>query len=167
MLDRFTAAAEAVGGVVKRFVSTAEAGSYLQEIAGEKGVSFSTLPPEIAEALPSFTEAPSPADAHLCLSWARAGIADTGTLLLDVRDPAGRAATGLATVHAVFLAETAIVSDLRSVHDLLQESLSSPGGGYLSLTTGPSRTADIERVLTIGVHGPKELHILILKGEER
>lgn len=165
MLDRFTAAAEAVGGVVKHFVALSEAMAYVGSLGTGGSVSRSFLPPEIAGNLPALPPAPSPAEAHLCLSWARAGIADTGTLLLDFRDPAGRAASGLAPVHAVFLRESTVVPDLHAVHDLLKEALSAPGGGYLSLTTGPSRTADIERVLTIGVHGPKELHILVLKGE--
>jgi L-lactate dehydrogenase complex protein LldG len=40
--------------------------------------------------------------------------------------------------------------------------LSREGTRYVSLITGPSRTADIERVLTIGVQGPKVMHIVIL-----
>ena len=43
----------------------------------------------------------------------------------------------------------------------------SPGPGqrlYLTLTTGPSRTADIERVLTIGVQGPRAVHLVVVGG---
>jgi L-lactate dehydrogenase complex protein LldG len=41
--------------------------------------------------------------------------------------------------------------------------LSKDGPAYVAFVTGASRTADIERVLAIGVHGPLEMHILLLE----
>ena len=42
------------------------------------------------------------------------------------------------------------------------ERLVREGSPYITLMTGPSRTADIERALTIGVHGPRELHVVLV-----
>ena len=54
----------------------------------------------------------------------------------------------------------------RAVNDLLlkrQEFLEKGDwGSYMSFITGPSRTADIEQTLTIGVHGPKEVHMVLI-----
>ena len=163
MLDQFQTSAEAVGAVVKRFVSATEAVEYVRELAGDGPVSSSPLPTDVAAALPGITFCGTDglAAARLCLSYAEAGIAATGSLLLELVDPDGRAATALPLIHAVFVRASTIVPDLYAVGDRLRERLSAPGATYLSITTGPSRTADIERVLTLGVHGPLELHLLL------
>jgi L-lactate dehydrogenase complex protein LldG len=166
MVYQYTEAAEAVGATVKRFSSMTGIRGYLQEQIGAEKVAVSALPDEYAALRDEFPQAlpgeyPS---TRCCLSVARAGIARTGTLLLDLGDPTGRSATALALIHLVLLKESAIVSDLGSAAPLLEAYLESGTTAYISLTTGPSRTADIERVLTIGVHGPGELHILIQEG---
>lgn len=167
MLDQFQASAEAIGAAIKRFNSATDAVSYVKGLAGEGPISASYLPPEIREAFREtvFAAQEDFADARLCVSFAKAGIASTGSLLLELADPNDRAATALPLIHAVFLKASTIVADLYALQNHIAEGLSSSGTAYLSLTTGPSRTADIERVLTIGVHGPKELHVLVLEGE--
>ena len=167
MVADFQAAAEAVGSSVKRFTTIAEAVAYVQVLAEGAPVSASLLDPEIREAFSGtvFAAPDDYAETRLCVSSARAGIAATGTLLLELSDPKDRSATALPLIHVVFLKASTIVADLYALQNLIAEGLASSGTAYLSLTTGPSRTADIERVLTIGVHGPKELHVIVLEGE--
>ena len=62
------------------------------------------------------------------------------------------------------LSANKIVPGLDEIGAILAQ-LSAEGQRYLSLVTGPSRTADIERVLTIGVQGPKALHIILIAAE--
>lgn len=167
MREKFTIAAEAVGAVIKRFSTSAETTLYLNQLAAGGNICSSTLPEELGAHLAGLvlSDRSTAADATLCISFAEAGIAETGSLLLQLTDPAERAATALATKHAVFLRSSTIVPTLRDLSATLKEKLCGAGPAYLSVTTGPSRTADIERVLTIGVHGAKELHILLLEGE--
>jgi len=90
------------------------------------------------------------------------GIAETGTFVLDSRSEELRLATMLCEVHVCVvpvstLRETSyeVESDLRA--------LCKDFPAYVAFVTGASRTADIERVLAIGVHGPLELHILLME----
>jgi L-lactate dehydrogenase complex protein LldG len=98
------------------------------------------------------------------LTGANFGIAETGTIVLESTEEAVRIATTLPEKHFVLLDPRKILQTsedalphLHAFHRQLKQT-------YLAYITGPSRTADIERVLTIGVHGPAELHILLVEG---
>lgn len=96
-------------------------------------------------------------------TYADIGIAETGTLVLNCPNEELRLATMICEYHVCLLPKSRIVADA----DMAEEQLLSymgHGPNYTAFITGPSRTADIERVLAIGVHGPLELHILLLEG---
>ncbi len=103
------------------------------------------------------------AAAHLGITEFDCGVAATGTLVQDASAAAQRLASTLPPVHIALLRADAIVS---SLGDALRR-FDPARAPYLALVTGPSRTADIERVLTIGVHGPRRLVILLYEPEAR
>lgn len=164
MLATFQTAAEAVGAIVKRFSTIHEAVAYIQTLSAGP-IATSPLPPAIAEAFSpaAIADPKAYAATEVAVSSAIAAIADTGSLLLELTDPTTRSATALPPVHAVFLNRSAIVPTLADLGEIVRTRLAAAGSAYLSITTGPSRTADIERVLTIGVHGPRELHVLLME----
>jgi L-lactate dehydrogenase complex protein LldG len=95
---------------------------------------------------------------------ALAGIAETGTLVVDSRSEDLRLASMISEVCLAMLPASTLVQDSTELSGVLsQRFLNSPD--YTAFITGASRTADIERVLTLGVHGPLELHIVILMDE--
>jgi len=100
---------------------------------------------------------------------ARAGItgvnfamADTGTLALESTAEDIRLATTLPEIQFALLDPEKILADSLEAVAPLRQFHQRDARNYIVYITGPSRTADIERVLTIGVHGPKELHILLV-----
>ena len=94
-------------------------------------------------------------------SW---GIAETGTLVIDSTREDIRLATMISEIHICLLPASRIVRSADEIADALGSAMASPAN-YTAFITGASRTADIERVLALGVHGPLELHIVLLEGE--
>jgi L-lactate dehydrogenase complex protein LldG len=90
------------------------------------------------------------------------GIAETGTLVIDSSSEDVRLATMISEVHVVVLPVGRI---RKTSYDLEEEfrDLFGAAPNYWAFITGASRTADIERVLALGVHGPLELHVLVLE----
>ncbi|MDQ0286350.1 L-lactate dehydrogenase complex protein LldG [Desulfofundulus luciae] len=98
--------------------------------------------------------------ADLGISSFEMAIAETGTLVQDATEIDQRLVSMLPPAHL------AVVSTRRLVGTLMEAiySLAARGQipGYLAFISGPSRTADIERVLTIGVHGPGRVVVIFI-----
>ena len=106
----------------------------------------------------------SVADAPAGLSSAELAIAETGSVLLAENSLEARVVSMLTLTHFVLVDTASLVPMLDDAGKVLQQ-LTKAGSDqrhYISFVTGPSRTADIERTLTIGVQGPKTLCVLVV-----
>jgi L-lactate dehydrogenase complex protein LldG len=88
------------------------------------------------------------------------GLADTGSVVLASGPEEPRARSLLPEVHISLLTEERILPGLEELFASLGRDLPSS----LAIVTGPSRSADIEQSLTVGVHGPGEVHVVLLPG---
>ena len=135
------------------------------------------LPTRFAEAGIEFfagTASVTPASVHAAsadigITAVDYALADIGTLVL--RSGAGRARSVslLPPVHIALLKPEQIVPGLDDLFSLLGRDSDFGGRPDSALTfiTGPSRTADIELTLVVGVHGPQELHVILLDEDDR
>lgn len=96
------------------------------------------------------------------LTTCEAIVAQTGSILVSSSDNGGRALSILPHVHVVIARTDQIVGDLTDAFALTRKRHSDRLPSMLSFITGPSRTGDIERILVLGAHGPKELVLLLI-----
>lgn len=169
-VEEFARRLESVGGVVHRCRDAAAAATVLAELAREKRLERLALSDEpglgelLGELDPALEilEAPVTRAALLGadagLTACQLAIAETGTLVLDSSAERHRLVSLLPRLHLALCRADQIVATLR-------EALAhfEPGPPpTVTFITGPSRTADIELELVVGVHGPEELHVLLL-----
>jgi L-lactate dehydrogenase complex protein LldF len=105
-------------------------------------------------------------DAQMGITGANLGIAETGTLVILTNEGNDRLVATLPPIHVAIVGIDKLVrslDDATAVLKLLAPSATGQKAStYVSFITGPSRSADIELSLTIGVHGPKELHVVLV-----
>lgn len=89
-------------------------------------------------------------------------ISQTGSVLLTSSSAGGRAISVLPPHHVVLARESQLLADLPAAFALLHRKYASNFPSFISFTTGPSRTGDIERILVLGAHGPKKLTIFLV-----
>ena len=105
-------------------------------------------------------------EADMGISGANVAIAETGGIVIVANEGNDRLVTTLPPIHVAIVGYEKIVSSIDDATEIIKV-LSKSGTGqkqtaYVSFITGPSRTTDIEKTLAIGVHGPKEMHIILV-----
>ena len=175
MFDNFKARAEASGNTeVKRFATTNEALDFIEaffvteEIKDESGSYAVWAQSPILKAFDNEALAQKFPGLHYDvtrelakgakigitqLNW---GLAETGSMAQDSSDVAQRLASALAWIHVAILPTSKIIADIPA----LMTKMHPKDDKYITLITGASKTADIERVLAVGVHGPERLVIV-------
>jgi L-lactate dehydrogenase complex protein LldG len=99
------------------------------------------------------------------ITGAQWAVAETGTLVLESDRERHRLASLVPPVHIAILEARNIRHTLGEILAIVSERGADALSRTVTFVTGPSRTSDIELTLAIGVHGPGELHVVILDGE--
>jgi L-lactate dehydrogenase complex protein LldG len=86
------------------------------------------------------------------------GLADTGSVVLAASRDEPRARSLLPDVHVTRLREDRILPSLADLFAAVGGHLPSA----LAIVSGPSRSGDIEQTMTVGVHGPGEVHVVLI-----
>jgi L-lactate dehydrogenase complex protein LldG len=89
-------------------------------------------------------------------------IARTGSIVLSSAQRQGRTVSVYAPVHICIAYVDQLVFDIKEGLQLLKEKYQGNLPSMITFATGPSRTADIEKTLVVGVHGPKEVYLFLV-----
>jgi L-lactate dehydrogenase complex protein LldG len=174
--EAFKTRAEAVSAEVHRFTGKEEALAFVLDFLKETGVSDAPHcgavwaagsfldgagKEDLRTRVPGLTfevTREGSASSRVGISQMGWAIAGTGTLVQDAVAVEQRLVSTLPAIHVALLGASRILDDMGAVLEHLRPEQIN----YVSFITGPSRTADIERVLTIGVHGPERLIIVVV-----
>lgn len=95
--------------------------------------------------------------ADACITRCEALVARTGSFLISSRQDLGRVSPVFYPIHIVVAYRNDVVYDIADGYEKMSKKYKEQMPSMISLQTGPSRTADIEKTLVTGVHGPKEV----------
>jgi L-lactate dehydrogenase complex protein LldG len=91
-------------------------------------------------------------------------VARTGSMMLSAAQTSGRNASVYAPIHICIAFTSQLVVDIKDALQLMKDKYGNKTPSLITFATGPSRTADIEKTLVVGVHGPKEVFCFLVEG---
>lgn len=168
---RFLSAVERLGGKAQRARSCTEVREYASRLLDGRPAVASNAPVLAACGIPGLpgvecglrdreTLQAACARAEVGITGADYALADTGTLVLLASHEEARMISLLPPVHLAVVPKERILTGLDELFTVLPRP--SETTSSMVLITGPSRTADIEQILVRGVHGPGEIHVVVL-----
>jgi L-lactate dehydrogenase complex protein LldG len=89
-------------------------------------------------------------------------VARTGTIVMSAAQQSGRTVSVYAPVHICIAYSNQLVYDVKDALQFIKEKYTGNIPSLITFATGPSRTADIEKTLVTGVHGPKEVYCFLV-----
>ena len=176
LIDEFREKAEPLGVTVLRVASAEAAAQAVADWALSLEADCIIVASEVMRQMPGMAAAltsgglrvrasASPAetrDAPFGLSMGHLAVAETGSVLLSEPSLEDRSVGMLTLAQATICPTTALVASLDDAAPVIRQLSLAKGGVFSTLVTGPSRTADIERVLTVGVQGPGKVMTLFV-----
>jgi L-lactate dehydrogenase complex protein LldG len=90
-------------------------------------------------------------------------VARTGSILMSAAQQSGRTTSVYAPIHICIAYTNQLVYDIKEGLQLVKDKYANNLPSLITLATGPSRTADIEKTLVVGVHGPKEVYLFLVE----
>ena len=104
-------------------------------------------------------------EADVSITTCEALIARTGSVLMSSAQESGRTVSVYAPVHICIAYTSQLVYDIRDGLEMLSVKYKDRIPSFITLATGPSRTADIEKTLVVGVHGPKDVYVFLVDAQ--
>jgi len=92
-------------------------------------------------------------------------VARTGSIVMSSAQSSGRTTSVYAPIHICIAYSGQLVYDVKDALQLVKEKYGTALPSLITFATGPSRTADIEKTLVVGVHGPKEVYLFLVEGQ--
>lgn len=103
------------------------------------------------------------ADCDVSITGCECLVARTGTIVMSSAQESGRSTSVYAPVHICIAYSNQLVYDVKDALQLVKEKYNNAIPSLITFATGPSRTADIEKTLVVGVHGPKEVYLFLVE----
>ncbi|MCD4663652.1 MAG: LUD domain-containing protein [Bacteroidales bacterium] len=104
-------------------------------------------------------------DINVGITYCEYLIARLGSIMISSRQTSGRRLNVFPETHIVIAYSSQIVPDIKDALINIKEQYKENLPSLISIITGPSRTADIEKTLVMGAHGPKELYVFLIDEE--